>query len=626
MKSASTRRHSQTGFRPSLELLETRLTPSTFTVANLNDSGTGSLRQAIMDANSLSGPDVIDFSVAGTIQLTSGALPAIVDQVTIDGTSAPGFAGAPIVEIDNNGFAGLIISTGSGSTLESLSIVNANGPGVTLQGYQVTVVGCYIGLALDGSVAANTGVGVFVDITQPNYGNPSIIGGASAADRNVISGNGAGGIQVGESGQQLLQSVNILGNFIGTDPTGQAAAPNQGNGIAVFTPGYDAIGGTAAGAGNTIAFNSQSGVVIDGSSGEVNYFGTDNAILNNSIFNNGAQGIVLQNNGNGNMPAPQLGYAVKSPGSTPNSVQVQVGGVLNVASLISPGEGTRLACTIQVFATLNGVSAGQGQLFLGSVNVTTNTNGFATFTLRNAAVPAGAGATFTATASTSSENFSFTGSTSEFSSSIGAGTANQAYVASVYQLLLNRIPDPSSAGWVNALDNGVTPATVVLGIEGSTEYLNDQVTAMYNHYLGRNPDAGGAQFWTSFLQAGGTLEEVAAQLTASSEFFVMGDGTNPNFITNLYVDVLGRFPSTGEVAGWETVLDNGASRLFVSETFLISQEYRTNLVQADYTTCLLRPADSGGITAWVDALNAGATDQQVLAQIFGSAEGYQVWS
>ncbi len=71
MKNTVSRRRSQTGFRPSLELLETRLTPSTFTVANLNDSGTGSLRQAIMDANSLSGPDIIDFSVAGTIRPAS---------------------------------------------------------------------------------------------------------------------------------------------------------------------------------------------------------------------------------------------------------------------------------------------------------------------------------------------------------------------------------------------------------------------------------------------------------------------------------------------------------------------------------------------------------------------------
>ncbi len=247
--------------------------------------------------------------------------------------------------------------------------------------------------------------------------------------------------------------------------------------------------------------------MIDGSSGEVNYFATDNAILNNSIFNNGAKGIVLQNGGNENMPAPQLGYAVESPGSTSDSVQVQVGGVLNVASLLPAEGGTGLPCTIQVFATLNGVSAGQGQLFLGSVNVTTNTNGFATFTLRNAAVPAGAGTTFTATASTSSEDFSFTSSTSEFSSSIGTSTANQAYVANVYQLLLNRIPDPSSAGWASALDNGVTPATVVLGIEGSTEYLSDQVTAMYNHYLGATRMQAGAvldQFLASGRDVGGS--------------------------------------------------------------------------------------------------------------------------
>lgn len=50
------------------------------------------------------------------------------------------------------------------------------------------------------------------------------------------------------------------------------------------------------------------------------------------------------------------------------------------------------------------------------------------------------------------------------------------------------------------------------------------------------------------------------------------------------------------------------------------------LVQIDYLTYLLRPADSDGLAAWVNALNAGATDQQVLAGILGSAEGYQLWS
>jgi hypothetical protein len=213
-----------------------------------------------------------------------------------------------------------------------------------------------------------------------------------------------------------------------------------------------------------------------------------------------------------------------------------------------------------------------------------------------------------------------------FSNFIGLGTANQAYVANVYQLLLNRVPDPSSSVWVADLNNGASPAGVVLAIEGSTEYLNDQVAVMYNLYLRRNPDTAGGQHWVSLLQAGGTFEEVAAGLTSSQEYFVLEGGTNQSFIAGLYEEVLNRSASNAEIAGWETVLDNGASRFDVSFAFLTSQEYRTNLVQADYMTFLLRQADQGGLAAWVDALNAGATDQQVLAQFFGSPEGYELWS
>jgi hypothetical protein len=64
----------------------------------------------------------------------------------------------------------------------------------------------------------------------------------------------------------------------------------------------------------------------------------------------------------------------------------------------------------------------------------------------------------------------------------------------------------------------------------------------------------------------------------------------------------------------------------VSAGFLTSQENRMNLVLADYMTFLLRPADPAGLAAWVNALNAGAGDQDVLAGIFGSPEGFQLWS
>src|SRR5207237_10182977 len=77
-------------WRPVLELLESRWLPSTFTVSNINDSGAGSLRQAILDANALAGPDTLIFSgtLSGqTITLTSGQL-TITDSVTISGLGA----------------------------------------------------------------------------------------------------------------------------------------------------------------------------------------------------------------------------------------------------------------------------------------------------------------------------------------------------------------------------------------------------------------------------------------------------------------------------------------------------------------------------------------------------------
>src|SRR5206468_1236235 len=149
--------------------LEDRSLPSTFTVANLNDSGAGSLRQAILSANAQPGAqpgaDVIQFSVAGTIRLTSGALPAISSNVDIDGSTAPGFAGQPVVAVDCNHFAGLQFMPGaSGSALRSLGIIDATGAGVTINGAnQMTVAGNFIGVNLDGTTAAgNSGDGILL--------------------------------------------------------------------------------------------------------------------------------------------------------------------------------------------------------------------------------------------------------------------------------------------------------------------------------------------------------------------------------------------------------------------------------------------------------------------------------
>src|SRR5437588_2023962 len=78
---------------------------ASFVVTNTADSGAGSLRQAILDANASPGPDTISFAIPGagthTIALLS-ALPFVSDPAVIDATTQPGFAGMPLIELDGS--------------------------------------------------------------------------------------------------------------------------------------------------------------------------------------------------------------------------------------------------------------------------------------------------------------------------------------------------------------------------------------------------------------------------------------------------------------------------------------------------------------------------------------------
>ena len=172
-------------------------------VTNTSDSGPGSLRAAILSANANSGLQTIQFNIVGagvhSIHLLT-ALPNIADAAVIDGTSQPGYTGTPLIELDGSGIAaagtdGLKITAG-GSTVKGLAINRFKGDGIELASANNSVQANYLGTdaATGGTDLGNKAYGLNVS----TVGNT--IGGTTAAERNVISGNDVAGILISGSG------------------------------------------------------------------------------------------------------------------------------------------------------------------------------------------------------------------------------------------------------------------------------------------------------------------------------------------------------------------------------------------------------------------------------------------
>ena len=174
---------------------------ATITVSNTNDSGAGSLRQAIADAHD---GDTIDFGVTGTITLTTGEL-LVTKSISINGP------GSDHLAVDGN-HASRIFLVGDGPTvtIAGLTITNgianatSRGGGIFNDSSTLTVRNCTI----SGNSAPNAfgvGGGIYNDVAFSNGMLEVInctISGNSAGD------NGGGIFNYGGSNTATLKVVN----------------------------------------------------------------------------------------------------------------------------------------------------------------------------------------------------------------------------------------------------------------------------------------------------------------------------------------------------------------------------------------------------------------------------------
>lgn len=248
------------------------------------------LRGAIEQANSLPGTDTIEFSVTGTITPTV-LLPAILEPVVIDGSTAPGaptrdrdataleqLAEPPTVAIDGGDLApgarGLIVDAlAAGSEIYNLTMGNFSGVALTVRGsstaVKTIVSGNWIGLDSSLSPTPN-GTGIEVtDFTSVRIGHDGTAL-AGTGRGNVIAGNTIDGISA------LASQSEVRGNWVGS--AGDGALINPADTITII--GNTGTGIALTGINNVIEDNQ----VVGNGNPQVQMTGTNNAARGNEIF------------------------------------------------------------------------------------------------------------------------------------------------------------------------------------------------------------------------------------------------------------------------------------------------------------------------------------------------------
>ena len=237
---------------------------------NTDDAGTGSLRQAIIDANGLTGTHYLDFSISGTGPFTispTTALDDITESVILDGYSQAGASENTIANVEGNDATLMITLDGSSagssddglfldadnSIIRGLNIANFSDSGergLFVNGDQNLIQGNFIGTDILGTSGAGNATGIYV------IGNNNVIGDTLAAGANLIAANSGAGIDINGA-----NTNDVYGNLIGVDATGVTGLGNQ-IGVLVQNSTVNNIGNVFSGASNVISSNGFMGILL----------------------------------------------------------------------------------------------------------------------------------------------------------------------------------------------------------------------------------------------------------------------------------------------------------------------------------------------------------------------------
>ena len=196
------------------------------------------------------------------------------------------------------------------------------------------------------------------------------------------------------------------------------------------------------------------------------------------------------------------------------------------------------------------------------------------------------------------------------------------YLAAAFEAFLGRPPTADEVTtWAPAVRFGDL-STVAHALSVSDEWAASQVDTLYRSVLRRDLDPGGRQLWVGRMRGGTTVEQVAAALFGSGEYYHRAGSRAELFIDSLYRDIFGRPADPGGLASGVALLGRGHSRDSVAYRLYRSGEARGSRVTRTYYTVLGRGPDPSGHRFWFHQVNE-SSESSLVAALVASGEFYR---
>jgi SpoIID/LytB domain protein len=186
----------------------------------------------------------------------------------------------------------------------------------------------------------------------------------------------------------------------------------------------------------------------------------------------------------------------------------------------------------------------------------------------------------------------------------GSSEQIENYVTALSITFLGAAPDTATLqSWTERAYTPHDRTLLATELVHSDQFAGVMLSDLYDKVFGRAPDSAGAAYWREVMRTGFRFDRIGANLYGSAEYFNSSGRTHVGFVTELYRDILGREPDDAGLSYWVGILDaSPGKRVSVAAYFYRSLESRRDRTIRTYTHVLGFAPSESSIKWWSERL------------------------